>query len=100
MLVSALVKPLWPKQVGLWIGPGIFNFGIHDAAGYGGGVGLLLRTGGPAREVLGWWYIPVVLAIGSLFIWGTTRLLRKLIKGVQIRPLKPFVAISSAMPVS
>ncbi len=75
----------FPKQTGLWIGPGIFHFGIHNTDGNVGGVGLVLSTRGPARELLGWWYIPVTLVISALIAWGTTLSLRKLKEGVKDR---------------
>ncbi len=78
MILSAFLKPVFPRHIGLWVGPGVFNFGVHDAGPYDGGVGLLLVTGSPAHDVLGWWYIPVALAIGAFFVWATTRLIRKL----------------------
>ena len=85
MLLSGMLKPIFPKQTGLWIGPGIFHFGIHNTDGNVGGVGLLLYTRGPAHELLGWWYIPVTLVISTLLIWGTTLFLRKLINGANGR---------------
>lgn len=86
MIVSALMKPIMPKNIGLWVGPDVFNFGVHVDGRFGGGVGLLLATGSPAHDVLGWWYIPVATVIGILFIWGTTSLLRKLVKRLRTRP--------------
>ncbi len=91
MVLSAILKPIFPKQIGLWIGPGVFTFGIHEAGHYGGGIGLILITSSPAHEVLGWWYIPVALAIGCLFVWGTTRLVRKLVRRMKTRPSGPFL---------
>jgi uncharacterized membrane protein len=87
MILSAILKPIFAKEIGLWIGPGVFNFGVHIGGRYGGGVGLILMTGSPAHEVLGWWYIPIALAIGCLFIWGTTTLVRKLVRRMRTRHL-------------
>jgi hypothetical protein len=30
LVVTAALKPIFPRQVGLWIGPGVFNFGFHE----------------------------------------------------------------------
>jgi len=92
MILSAGAKAFFPRQVGLWIGPGIFNFGWHGNSGrYQGGIGFILATDGPAREVLGWWYISVALAIGVLFVWGTTKLVRKFLKRTKTRRPGPFL---------
>ena len=99
MILSAVLKPIFSKQIGLWIGPCVFNFGIHEAGRYGCGEGLLLATGSPAHEVLGWWYIPVALAIGCLFIWGTTTLLRKLVRRMKMRRPEPFPQKSYTSPI-
>ncbi len=85
MIFSALLKLVFPEHVGLWIGPDVFGFGIHETGGDQGGVGLFLITSSPAREVLGWWYIPVALTIGAFFIWGTTRVVRKLVTHMKSR---------------
>ncbi len=92
MILTACAKPLFPQQIGLWVGPGIFNFGWHSAGQYQGGIGLILATGGPAHELLGWWYIPVALAIGALFIWGTTKLVRKLVRQIKVKRPTPFLS--------
>lgn len=89
MILTAIMKPILPNQIGLWIGPGVFNFGIHEAGRYGGGVGLLLATGIPAHDVLGWWYVPVALAIGALFLWVTTKLVQMLIGRMRTRRPRP-----------
>ena len=86
LVVTALLKPFFPNQIGLWVGPGVLHFGFHNAAWrVGGGVGLVLVTSQPAHEVLGRWYIPVTCALGALFIWGTTKVLRKLVKRIETK---------------
>ncbi|MDQ2840204.1 MAG: hypothetical protein M3Y72_04025 [Acidobacteriota bacterium] len=100
MVVSALLKLILPEQVGLWIGPGVFNFGFHGTGASGGEIGFFLPASAPAREVLGWWYIPAALGIGSFCISGTTRLLRRLIKKARSGRPKAFLLARSAMPVS
>jgi hypothetical protein len=85
LIVTALLKPFFPNQIGLWVGPGVLHFGFHDAGRAGGGVGLVALTGGPAHEVLGRWYIPVTCALGAFFIWGTTKVLRRLVKRIKTK---------------
>lgn len=85
LFVTALLKPFFPHQIGLWVGPGVFHFGFHHVGHGGGGVGLLLSTGSPAHEVLGHWYIPVTCALGVLLIWGTTHVLRRLVKRIRTK---------------
>jgi hypothetical protein len=89
MIVSAILKPVFPKQIGLWIGPGVFNFGVYQAGRYAGGMGLRLTLDGRPHEALGWWYVPVALAIGCLFVCGTMILLRKLIRRMKTRDPAP-----------
>jgi hypothetical protein len=69
LLLTAVLKPIFPRQTGLWIGPGAFNFGIHFP-----------RYGDPVHEVLGWWYIPVAFWLGSFFVWLTTYGIRRFLR--------------------
>lgn len=61
LALTAILKPIFPSQTGLWVGPGVFDFGIHEP-----------RYSYPVHEVLGWWYIPVALCLGCFFLWLTT----------------------------
>jgi len=61
LVLTALLKPIFPKNVGLWIGPGVFDFGFHVPS-----------FSDPVHEVLGQWYIPIALVLGYFFIWLTT----------------------------
>jgi uncharacterized membrane protein len=66
-LLSALLKPFFPQTAGLWIipeGAGDSSISLH-----------LGVTGTPVigRELLGWWIIPVGLAVGCTAIIVTTR---------------------------
>jgi uncharacterized membrane protein len=54
MILSTGAKALFPRQVGLWIGSGIFNFGWYDSGRYQGGIGFILANDASAHEVLGW----------------------------------------------
>jgi CubicO group peptidase (beta-lactamase class C family) len=60
-VVTAILKPIFPHQTGLWIGPGVLDFGFHEQ-----------RPSDPVHEVLGWWYIPIALCLGCFFLWLTT----------------------------
>lgn len=91
LLLTALLKPFFPTQIGLWVGPGVFHFGFHDAGQAGGGVGLLVGSGNPAHEVLGHWYIAVTCVLGALFIWGTTGVLRRLVKRIKTKGTGPIL---------
>ncbi len=68
LVITAILKPILPREVGLWVGPHLFNFGLHSPA--------------PSadREILGWWYIPVALFLGSFFLLLTTLAIRKFLK--------------------
>jgi uncharacterized membrane protein len=80
-LLLALLKPLFPARTGLWVGPGVFDFSFH--------MGLMpeyLSTS--AHEVLGWWFIPVCLVLGSLTLVLTTKFIQFLMK--RFRWQRPF----------
>jgi len=66
MMICAFLKPLFPEQIGLWIGPDLFTFGIHP-------------SDVPAREVLGPWFVQVTLTIGILSFIVTTVIMRRLL---------------------
>jgi len=61
LVATAVLKPIFPRQIGLWIGPGAFNFGFHEPL-----------YSDPLHEVLGWWCLPVALCLGCFFLWLTT----------------------------
>ena len=97
LILSALLKPILPREVGLWVGPGVFNFGF-EKGGYNGGPGMLLAPGASVHELLGWWYMPVALALGALFIWSTTWLIRKLLR--RTKAMRPRPSLYSSPAVS
>ena len=41
MVLTAVMKPFLPAQIGLWVGPGVFNFGAHEADRFPGKIGYL-----------------------------------------------------------
>jgi len=61
LILCGILKPLFPNHVGLWIGPGVFNFGFYpDHAGLQG-----------VREILGPWFTQVSITLGAL-VWIAT----------------------------
>ena len=58
----AVLKLFFYNRIGCYAGEGIFYFGFSDGKG--------------VREVLGHWFIPVVLTIGSLLYYLTVLLLK------------------------
>jgi hypothetical protein len=67
LTVTVFLKPLLPRQVGLWVGRGAFDFGMPP------------NTAG-RHELLGPWYIPVTAALAFAIVVGTTQALRWLIR--------------------
>ncbi|MFZ0392486.1 MAG: DUF1700 domain-containing protein [Terracidiphilus sp.] len=76
-VLSAMLKPLFPGNTGVWVHDGrLVDFGTHFPAPQG------------AHEVLGNWYIVVMLILGSLLLLGTMYLIRatlRLSKSAQMR---------------
>jgi hypothetical protein len=61
-LAGGFGKMIAPHDVGAWVSPGSFSIGT---------------TNNPsAHEVLGWWLVPVGLAVGASALVGTTWVLR------------------------
>jgi hypothetical protein len=68
MVLTALMKPFLPANTGVWFSR----------------EGRMLDTGvmfpppaPPAHEVLGWWYIPIMLILGSITLLVTTFAIQK-----------------------
>ena len=70
-LVLALLKPCFPDRTGLYVGPGVFEFTFRTGA-------LPSYYTQNVHEVLGWWFLPLCLVLGSLSILGTTKLIQRL----------------------
>lgn len=67
-LMSALLKPFMPNDVGMW---------VHE----GGGLTIGVVSDTPAaRELLGWWLIPVGIAASAVLLIVTTRFLRVMLR--------------------
>jgi uncharacterized membrane protein len=72
LILSGLLKIFMPGQIGAWVGPHtIFDIGVNSDPA--------------ARDVLGWWLIPVGLVGGTAFFFATTRALRWTLRFARIR---------------
>jgi hypothetical protein len=71
LMITGVGKIFAPHEVGAWLFPGSFSIGTNSNPA--------------AREVLGWWLIPVGLGVGSLVVVATTRLLRWTLRFARIR---------------
>ena len=89
-LLLALMKPFFPANTGLWVGPDQFNFSFRMGA-------TMTNPSPPVHEVLGWWLIPVCLVIGSLSLALTTKLLQFLMR--RFRWKVPIRGAAPARPV-
>src|ERR1035438_2780593 len=88
-LLLALMKPFFPRNTGLWIGPDQFAFNFRMGA-------TMTNPASPVHEVLGWWLIPVCLVIGSLSLALTTKLLQFLMGRFHWKV--PFTSTGHARP--
>jgi uncharacterized membrane protein len=71
LMLSAVAKIFSPDRVGAWVGGGHFSIGTISGQG--------------ARDVLGWWLVPIGLTVGALIVIGTMRLLRWTLRFARIR---------------
>jgi len=88
-LLLALIKPFFPANTGLWVGPDQFNFSFRLGA-------TMTNPASPVHEVLGWWLIPVCLVVGSLSLAITTKFLQFLMGRFHWKV--PFAASAHARP--
>ena len=65
MVLSGMIKPIFPAHTGMWLRDG------HMIA-----FGTQFPRVPPAQEVLGMWYIPLMLTAGSLTLLATTFVIR------------------------
>lgn len=72
LVLSGVLKIFAPSQIGAWVGPReIFSIGVsNDPA---------------ARDVLGWWLVPVGVVGGACLVVATTRALRWTLRFARIR---------------
>ena len=72
LIVAALGKVIAPGQIGAWVGPhNIFDIGVNNDPA--------------ARDVLGWWLVPLGIVGGSDLFMATTRVLRWTLRFARIR---------------
>jgi len=71
LVLSGVLKIFLPSQIGAWVGPHVFNIGANNDPA--------------ARDVLGWWLVPVGVAGGALLVIATTRALRWTLRFARIR---------------
>lgn len=67
-LWCAVMKPIWPQRIGLWVSDHRFSMGD------------MIDRSPHARELLGWWIIPIGLVFGVGIVLATTLLLRWLLR--------------------
>lgn len=66
MVLSGMLKPILPRNTGMWVQDGhLLAYGTQFPA-----------IGPPAHEVLGMWYIPLMLTVGSITLLTTTMVIR------------------------
>ena len=66
MALSGMIKPVFPAQTGMWMRDGhLVAFGTQFP-----------HIGPPAVEVLGMWYVPIMLTAGSFTLLVTSFLIR------------------------
>jgi HAAS domain-containing protein len=79
-LVCAILKPFLPDEVGMWVHPnGFVTFGA---------VNVVHGT----HELLGWWIIPVSIVASAVFLVGTTRTLRAMLRYARRSAMLPAMA--------
>jgi len=65
-VLSGMIKPIFPAHTGMWMQDGrLIAYGTQFPL-----------VGPPAHEVLGMWYIPLMLTAGSLTLLATTLVIR------------------------
>ncbi len=70
LVVTGLLKPLLASRTGLWMSGGeMVASGTQSVA-----------PALPAREVLGWWYVPAALVLGCVLVIVTTLLIRMFLR--------------------
>jgi uncharacterized membrane protein len=72
LIMSGLLKIFLPGKIGAWVGPhALFDIGANNDPA--------------ARDVLGWWLVPLGLLGGPAVIMATTRILRWTLRFARIR---------------
>jgi uncharacterized membrane protein len=72
LILAGIGKIIAPSQIGAWVGPhAVFDIGVNNDPA--------------ARDVLGWWLVPLGLAGGAGLVVATMRLLRWTLRFARIR---------------
>jgi uncharacterized membrane protein len=72
-IVLAVLKPLFPKNVGIWVG----DRSISEGVDIGWRAGVSVAASGHGHNVGGYWVIPIFLVAGCGLLFLTTRGARK-----------------------
>jgi uncharacterized membrane protein len=67
MVLSAIIKPFQPANTGVW---------FTETRTINSGV-IYPMPGPHSHELLGWWFIPIMLTLGSLTLLATTYTIKK-----------------------
>jgi uncharacterized membrane protein len=73
LVLEAMLKPIFPANTGLWVKDG---FPVSSGT-------VIPAPAPPAHEVLGMWYIPIALIIGSLTLLATMTIIRTALRASQ-----------------
>jgi hypothetical protein len=85
LVLCGLLKPLFPEQTGLWIGPETFQLGFRP-------------EGNPeVHELLGPWFTQISIALGVLSFIVTTLVMRKLLPKLKRWKASASAATASAL---
>lgn len=71
LCLAGVLKIFAPSHIGAWVGPHAFDIGVNNDL--------------TARDVLGWWLVPVGIVGGSSLVIATTRALRWTLRFARIR---------------
>jgi len=90
LIVTAVLKPILPQYVGLWVGPRNLNLGL-----------IVPHPQGPqVHEVLGGSYIPLAFCLGAVFLWVTTYGVRRFLQRSKRRgPIFPINSVAVGLGV-
>lgn len=69
-VLTALLKPVFPSHTGLWMANGRF---LSSGT-------VFVPPQPPAHEILGWWYVPLALALGAAFLIAATFAIRTFLR--------------------
>ncbi len=71
-VLEAVAKCIFPGHTGVWVNDGDLVMSGTTLTKY--------IPQPPAHEILGWWYVPLTLALGSLLLMITTLIIRNMLR--------------------